>query len=72
MNAAAIIDEIKNLPPGEQAQVVEFVHELEKKSPWSGEKLSEHERKMVETTDPAETQRLKDEIVAGFFGDSNA
>lgn len=69
MNADAIIDEIKNLSPGEQKRVVEFVHHLKKPHPWSGEKLSEYEKRMVETSDPAEAQRLKEQIVAGFFGD---
>ena len=69
MNAAAIIDEIKHLPPHEREQVVEFVQGLETRRPWSGEKLTEYERKMVETTDPAEAQRLKEKIVAGFYGD---
>ena len=73
MDASAIIDEIKNLPPGEQGRVLEFVHELEKQLRWGGEKLSQYEKRMVETTDPAEAQRLKDQIVAGFFGgESNA
>ena len=69
MNAATIIDEIKQLPRGEQDRVVEFVHTLEKRRHWSGEKLTEYEKKMVETNDPAEAERLKAQIVAGFFGD---
>ncbi|MEA3211091.1 MAG: hypothetical protein QOE70_4148 [Chthoniobacter sp.] len=69
MNASAIIEEIKHLPPTEREQVVEFVQTLEKRCPWSGEKLTEYEKKMVETNDPAEAQRLKAQIVAGFFGD---
>ena len=69
MNADAIIDEINNLPPSERDRVVEFVHDLEKRRPWSGEKLSEYERRMVETSDPAEAQKLKKQIVAGFFGE---
>jgi hypothetical protein len=73
MDAAAIIDEIKNLPPGEQGRVLEFVHEPEKRLQWSGEKLSQYEKRMAETTDSAEAQRLKEQIVAGFFGnESNA
>ena len=73
MDAAAIIDEIKNLPPGEQGRVLEFVHELEKQLQWSGERLSHYEKKMVETTDSSEAQRLKEQIFAGFFGsESNA
>ena len=69
MNAAAIIEEIKHLPPIEQGQVVEFVQALDARRPWSGEKLTEFEKKMVETNDPAEARRLKEQIVAGFFGD---
>ena len=69
MNAAAIIDEIKHLPPAEREQVVEFVQTLETRRPWSGEKLTEYEKKMVDAKDPAEAQRLKEQIVAGFFGD---
>ena len=69
MNAAAIIDEIKHLPRNEQDQVVEFVHTLEKRRPWSPQKLGEHAEKMVATTDTAEAQRLKEELVAGFYGD---
>jgi len=71
MDAAAIIDEIKHLPPAEQKQVVQFVQTLETRRPWSGEKLTEYEKKMVETNDPAEAQRLKEQIVAGFFGDDS-
>ena len=69
MNAAAIIEQIKHLPPTEQEQVVEFVQTLETRRPWSGGKLTEFEKKMVETNDPAEARRLKEQIVAGFFGD---
>lgn len=54
MNADAISDEIKNLPPSEQERVIEFVHHLQDRRPWSGEKLSEYEKRMVETSDPAE------------------
>ena len=69
MNAAAIIEEIKHLPPTEQERVVEFVQTLETRRPWSGDKLTEYEKKMVEAKDPAEARRLKEQIVAGFFGD---
>ena len=69
MNAAAIIEEIKHLPPPEQEQVVEFVQALGARRPWSGEKLTQYEKKMVAADDPAEAQRLKEQIVAGFFGD---
>lgn len=71
MNATAIIDKIKLLPASEQDRVVQFVRTLEKRSPWSGEKLTEYERRMVETDDPAEAERLKAQIIAGFYGDKD-
>src|SRR4051812_29706216 len=69
MDADAVIDEIKHLPPGEQARVVEFVRTLETARPWSGEMLTQYERKMVATKDPEEALRLKEQIIAGFYGD---
>lgn len=69
MEASAIVAEIKDLPRVEQDQVVEFVQTLAKRRHWSGEKLTEYETRMVETDDPAEAEHLKQQIVAGFFGD---
>jgi len=69
MNAAAIIAEIKHLAPAEQEQVVEFVQSLEARRPWSGDKLTEYEKKMVAAKDPEEARRLKEQIVEGFFGE---
>lgn len=71
MNAAAIIDEINPLPRDERAEVVRLVSELKlrEERQWSPEKLEEYEKRMVETTDPDEAERLKQEIVAGFYGD---
>ena len=71
MNAAAIIDEINPLPRDERAEVGRLVSELKlrEERQWSPEKLEEYEKRMVETTDPDEAERLKQEIVAGFYGD---
>ena len=69
MNSAAIIAEIKHLPPAGQEQVVEFVQTLETRRPWSGGKLTEYEKRMVEANDAVEARRLKEQIVAGFYGD---
>ena len=51
---------------------MEFVQTLEARRPWSGGKLTEYEKKMVEAKDPAEAQRLEEQIVASFFGDDPA
>lgn len=69
MSADSIIEEIKQLPSSEQARVVKFVQSLSPRRPWSGAKLSQYEARMLETSDPAEAEKLKEQIVAGFYGD---
>jgi hypothetical protein len=69
MTATAVIEEIKHLPPGEQSRVIQFVNELARKCQLTGKELGELTRQMVETKDPAEAGRLKEEIVRGFYGD---
>ena len=68
MNAVEIIDEIKHLPPVEQARVVSFVRTLDETRQLTGEELTALVGKLVEENDPAEVQRLKEEISSGFYG----
>ena len=76
MTATAVIEEIKRLPRAEQSRVIDFVHELDQERKRSGqcrqlppEELGELARQMVETKDPAEADRLEEELVRGFYGD---
>ena len=68
MTATAVIEEIEQLPPEEQSRVIQFVNELARKRQLTGKELGELARRMVETKDPAEADRLQEEIVRGFYG----
>ncbi len=68
MNAAEIIEEIKHLPPHEQAFVAEFVESLDVKRPWTPEELGKAAEQLVAETDPVRAQALQDRMVAGFYG----
>ena len=68
MTAAAVIEEIKHLPTAEQSRVIRFTIELARERRLSGEKLGELARRMVDSDDPAEVQKLRDEIHCGFYG----
>ena len=76
MSAAAVIEEIKLLPPDEQSRVIQFALELARGHGPSGnrreltpEELGALAQQMVDTKDPAEADRLQAEIVRGFYGD---
>ena len=68
MTATAVIEEIEQLPPEEQSRVIQFSIELARKRQLTGKELGELARRMVETKDPAEADRLQEEIVRGFYG----
>ena len=68
MTAAEIIEEIKRLPREEQNQVIEFVRDAGLSRPLSPEALGQLAKRMVEAQDPAEADRLQEEIVRGFYG----
>jgi isocitrate/isopropylmalate dehydrogenase len=68
MTASGVIEEIKNLPRAEQSRVIQFAFELARERQLSGGNLSELAQRMVDSTDPAETQHLRDEIHRGFYG----
>jgi hypothetical protein len=69
MTATAVIEEIKHLPRAEQSRVIQFVNELARQRQFTGKELGELAKQMVEAKDPAEADRLKEEIVRGFYGD---
>lgn len=70
MTASAVIEEIKQMPREEQSRVIRFVHELARKRQLTGEELGDLAKQMVEAKDPAEADRLKEEIVRGFYGEA--
>ena len=69
MTATQIIHEIDCLPPAEQAKIVRYTRELDKRRPLSGAELTELAQRMVDATDPAEGDRLQEALVKGFYGE---
>ena len=68
MTAVEIIEEIKRLPRDEQSRVIEFARRAGENRLLSPEDLGQLVRRMVETKDPAEADRLQEDIVRGFYG----
>lgn len=71
MTAVEIINEIKQLPTNERTQVVQFVKTLEDRM-LTGQQLNELAAKLVEESDSEKARLLKEEIVAGFYGNETA
>jgi len=69
MTAAEIMHEIDCLPPAEQEKVVRFARQLPGRKPLSGTELTALAKRMVDAGEPAEAQRLKTELIKGFYGD---
>lgn len=69
MTATQLIYEIDCLPPAELAKVVRHAKELDKRRPLSGAELTELAQRMVDAADPAEADRLQEELIKGFYGE---
>lgn len=68
MKASAVIEEIKQLSPAEQSQVIQFALELARTRRLAGNELSALARRMAESQDPAEIEKLKTALGHGFYG----
>ena len=68
MTAAKIIEEIKHLPPAEQAEVIQFAYHLDAERQLTGKELSALAERMTQTTAPAEAALVREAIVRGFYG----
>ena len=68
MTAKQTITEIERLTPEEQAKVVGFAYRLDAERQLSGKELSALAARMVESTDPVQTAKLREAIVRGFYG----
>ena len=69
MSAAQVIEEIKHLSPDEQAKVIQFALQLASTRPLTAVELTSLAKRMAESNDPAEVERLKTGITQGFYGD---
>jgi len=68
MTAAKVIEEIDELPPDEQAKVIQHALELARKRQLSADKFGELADRLASTQDPAEIIRLKSAMTHGFCG----
>ena len=69
MTAEKVIEEIKQLPHKEQSRVLEFTFELARQRQLSGKELTALAKRMVESDDPSEVEKLKAELTRGFYGE---
>jgi hypothetical protein len=69
MSAVQVIEEIKHLPREEQSRVLRFALELARERQLPGKKLSELAQQMADSNDPAEANKLREEIHRGFYGE---
>ena len=69
MTATQVIDEIKQLPPSEQVEVIQFAVELAKTRQLTAEELGELADRLAAAEDPAEIIRLKSAMTRGFYGE---
>ena len=68
MSAGEIIAAIQRFPPTEQAEVIQVAHRLDAERMLSGKELGELARRMIDTTDPVEKLRIREELTRGFYG----
>ena len=68
MTAVEIIEEIKRLPQNERIRVIEFARHAGESARLNPEELGRLAKRMVEAQDPAEADRLQEEIMHGFYG----
>ena len=69
MSATDVINEIKDLSPSEQVKVIQFALSLARTRPLTATELTALAKRMVDTDDPAEAERLKTSIAQGFYGE---
>jgi hypothetical protein len=65
MTAVEIIEEINRLPRSEQNRVIDFVRKEGRLTP---DELGELAKQMADTKDSVEADRLRADIVRGFYG----
>ena len=68
MSARQIIEAIKQLPSAEQAEVLRFAHEFAEHRRMSPDELESLGQHLAESSNQAESERLTDELVRGFYG----
>jgi hypothetical protein len=68
VSAREIIRAIERLPPTEQAEVIQFAYRLDAERKLSGKELGALAQRMIDTNDPVEKLRIREELTRGFYG----
>jgi len=69
MTAAKVIEEIDELPPDEQAKVIQHAFELARTRQLTADELGDLAERLAASNDPAEIVRLKSAMTRGFYGE---
>ena len=69
MSAAKVIEAINDLPPDEQAKVIQHALKLARNRQLTADELGELADRLANTDDPAEIIRLKSAMTRGFYGE---
>ena len=69
MTAAKLIEEMDDLPPEEQAKVIEHAFELARHRQLSADELGDLAERLAASSDPAEIIRLRSAMTRGFYGE---
>jgi len=69
MSATDVIKEIKDLSPSEQVEVIQFALKLARTRPLTATELTALTKRVIDTDDPAEAERLKTSIAQGFYSE---
>jgi hypothetical protein len=68
VSASQIIEEIQQLSPIEQAEVIRFAYRLDAERMLSGKELGTLAKQMIEASNPAEKLKIREELTRGFCG----
>ena len=71
-SVAEIEAAIEKLSPTDQAEVIRFAIALASKRPLTPDELNRLAQRMVESTDPAQTEKLKSDLMGGFYGEATS
>jgi hypothetical protein len=69
VSSAAIINEIRQLPPAEQLEVIRFAIDLAQTRQLTADELGDLAEKLANATDPVQVARLKSAMTRGFYGE---
>ena len=72
MTTKQIIEQIKRLPPPDQAEVIRFAYQLDAERQLTGRELSALAKRLIHTSDPAEAALVRETILHGFYGSKTA